>query len=216
MRFKTEIEKFHPFLEAKKDAVTRSVTRAMKDVTAGLKADLREDVKRGGLGPRLANTWRGQTYPKSNESIDAAAFVWSKAPKIVSAFDLGVTIRGVNRKYLAIPTPNAGVQAGSGKKNPRVSPEVWQKQTGVKLRFAPRGNHGLLVADAHYARQPARWRARKSFKPIRLSGLPGAKTYVVVFILVPQATLRKRLSVAPHAQEWAGKVQALLAQYWSA
>lgn len=216
MRFKTEIEKFHPFLQAKKDAIASSVTRAMRDVTAGLKADLREDVKRGGLGDRFANTWRGETYPTSKDSINAAAFVWSKAPKIVSAFDLGVTIRGLNRKYLAIPTPDAGIQAGAGKRNPRISPEVWQRQTGAKLRFVPRGNHALLVADAHYVRQPARWRARKSFKPIQQPGLAGGKNYVVVFILVPQVTLRKRLSVAPHAQDWAGRVQGLLAQYWSA
>lgn len=215
MRFKTEIENFHLFLEAKKDAVARSVTRAMKDVTSGLKADLREDAKSAGLGDRLANTWRGETYPKSKDSINAAAFVWSKAPKIVSAFDLGVTIRGRNRKYLAIPAPDAGIQAGAGKR-PRVTPEGWSRETGVKLRFVPRGNHALLVADAHYVRQPARWRARKSFKPIRQPRLPGAKTYVVVFILVPQITLRKRLSVAPPAQDWAGRVQGLLAQYWSA
>jgi hypothetical protein len=215
VRFKTEMEKFHPFLEARKDAVARSVTRAMRDVTAGLKADLREDVKRGGLGDRLANTWRGETYPKSKDSINAAAFVWSKAPKIVSAFDLGVTIRGANRKYLAIPTPDAGIQTGAGKRR-RVSPESWTRETGVKLRFVPKSDHALLVADAHYVRQPARWRTRKSFKPIRHARLPGAKAYVVVFILVPQVTLRKRLSVAPHAQDWATKVPGLLAQYWSA
>lgn len=215
MRFKAEIEKFHPFLEAKKDAIARSVTRAMRDVTAGLKEDLREDVKGGGLGDRLANTWRGETYPKSKDSIDAAAFVWSKAPKIVSAFDLGVTIRGANRKYLAIPTPDAAVQAGSGKRNPRISPEVWQQQTGVKLRFVKRGDHALLVADARYVRQPARFRARKSFQPIKQPRLPGDKKYVVVFILVPQVTLHKRLSAAPHAQDWAGRVQGLIEQYWS-
>lgn len=215
MRFKTEIQKFHPFLEAKKDAVARSVTRAMTDVTSGLNSDLREDVKGAGLGDRLANTWRGETYPKSKDSINAAAFVWSKAPKLVSAFDLGVAIRGRNRKYLAIPTLEAGVQAGAGKRR-RISPESWSRETGVKLRFVSKGNHALLVADAHYVRQPARWRARKNFKPIRQPRLPGAKTYVVVFILVPQVTLRKRLSVAPHAQDWAGKVQGLLQQYWSA
>lgn len=214
MRFKAEIEKFHPFLDVKKDAIAHSV--AMMGVTTGLKSDLREDVKRGGLGDRLANTWRGETYPKSRDSINAAAFVWSKASKIVSAFDLGVTISGVNHKYLAIPTPDAGIQAGSGKRNPRISPENWQQQTGVKLRFVRKGNHALLVADAHYVRQPARWRARKSFKPIRQPRLPDGKNYVVVFILVPQVTLRKRLSVAPHARDWASKVQGLLAQYWSA
>lgn len=215
MRFKAEIEKFHPFLAAKKDAVARSVTRAITDVTAGLKGDLREDVKGTGLGDRLANTWRGETYPKSKDSINAAAFVWSKAPKLVSAFDLGVTIRAANRKYLAIPTPDAGIQVGSGKKTPRVNPEVWQRQTGVKLHFVKRNNHALLLADAHYVRQPTRWRARKSFRPIK-QPLAGGKKYAVVFILVPQVRLRKRLSIAPHAQDWAGRVQGLLAQYWSA
>ncbi len=90
--------------------IARSVTAGMREVTDGLKEDLRAEVREAGLGPRLANTWRGQTFPKTGESADAAAYVSSNAPKLIDAFDRGVTIKAKNGQYLAIPTPDAGVR----------------------------------------------------------------------------------------------------------
>ena len=42
------------------------------------------------------------------ESAEAAAYVWSRAPKIVDAFDRGVVIRSGSGLFLAIPTAAAG------------------------------------------------------------------------------------------------------------
>jgi hypothetical protein len=36
----------------------------------------------------------------------------------------------------------------------------------------------------------------------------------VVFILVPQVTLQKRLDIASAAQRWADRVPGLLASHW--
>ena len=109
MRFTLRTDNLAKGLTEAEGEAARSVTGAMREVTEGLKSDLRADVVDGGLGQRLANTWRGKTYPESAVSLEAASFVWSKAPNLVDAFDRGVTIRSKSGFWLAIPTPAAGV-----------------------------------------------------------------------------------------------------------
>lgn len=92
--------------ETEKD-IERAVTSGMRDAANGLKQDLREDVVAAGLGERLSRTWRGKTFPEMGESAEAAAYVWSRAPKIVDAFDRGVVIRSARGLFLAIPTAAA-------------------------------------------------------------------------------------------------------------
>ena len=67
----------------------RAVTAAMREAGTGLKSAWRLQITGAGLGRRLANSIRSQTYPKAAESLNAAAFVWSKAPVIVGAHDTG-------------------------------------------------------------------------------------------------------------------------------
>ena len=202
--------------EAEGDAA-RSVTGAMREVTEGLKADLRADVVDAGLGQRLANTWRGKTYPEGGVSLEAASFVWSKAPNIVDAFDRGVTIKSARGFWLAIPTPAAGVKglsATGGMK--RITPGGWERRTGMKLRFVyRRGRPSLLVADnARLSKKglarPNIGRTRAGAQFTRLKG----RSTVVVFILVPQVTLQKRLDIASAARRWADRVPGLLASHW--
>jgi Family of unknown function (DUF6441) len=82
--------------------IERAGTQAMREATGDLKSNLREDVVAAGLGSRLARTWRGKTCPERGESLEAAAYVWSKAPKIVDAFDRGVVIRTHRGRFLAL------------------------------------------------------------------------------------------------------------------
>jgi broad specificity phosphatase PhoE len=88
--------------ETEKD-IERAVTSGMRGAADGLKQDFREDVVAAGLGERLFRTWRGKTFPEVGESAEAAAYVWSRAPKIVHAFDRGVVIRSARGLFLAIP-----------------------------------------------------------------------------------------------------------------
>ncbi|WP_279358177.1 DUF6441 family protein [Methylobacterium indicum] len=201
--------------------IARSVTAGMREVTDGLKEDLRAEVREAGLGPRLANTWRGQTFPKTGESADAAAYVSSNAPKLIDAFDRGVTIKAKNGQYLAIPTPDAGVrqlskQRTKGSTDNTLSPAAWERETGTKLRFIPTRSGGVLVADAFYRRQAARLQRRKSFRPIREAGPAKGRTFVVIFVLVRQAKLRKRLDIDSTARAWAERVPAAIAANWQA
>lgn len=217
MRFSLKADDLTRGLTAAEGDVARSVTAAMRRAAEGMKGDLRADVLDAGLGQRLANTWRGKTFPESGASIEAAAFVWSKAPNIVDAFDRGVTIRSSRGFWLAIPTAAAGktglTPTGARK---RITPGGWERRTGMRLRFVyRRGAPSLLVADN--ARLTKRGLARantgRSRSGATYTRLAGRST-VVVFILVPQVTLRKRLDIDGVAQRWAARVGSLLVQNW--
>lgn len=189
-----------------------AVSGAMTEVQAGLKDELRSQVVSAGMGQRLAKTWRGKRFPESGASINSAAYVWSRAPNIVDAFERGVPIVARNRRFLAVPTRDAGVSRTTVK-NKRLTPAIWESETGAKLKFVPRGGHALLVTDASYVRQPARWRRRKSFKPIK-SALTGGRKVLVIFILVPMVNPGKRLDVEGAGNRWADRVAGLIAQHW--
>lgn len=153
-----------------------------------LKTRLREDA-RGALGARLANTWRGEVYPVSRptRTLNPAGLVTSKASEVVQSFDPGATIKAAGGRYLAIPTAEAGVKHTTVN-NKRLTPAIWQEETGRDLVFVKLGAVAALISKGRYVRQPKRWRRRKSFRPIRLDN-----KMVVIFILVPVVRLRKRL-----------------------
>jgi hypothetical protein len=68
------------------------------------------------------------------ESAEAAAYVWSRAPKIVDAFDRGVVIRSARGLFLAIPTAAADKSGRSAVgSREKITPEGWQRRTGLKL-----------------------------------------------------------------------------------
>jgi hypothetical protein len=217
MRFTLKTDDLAKGLSEAEGDAARSVTSAMREVTDGLKTELRADVVDAGLGQRLANAWRGKTYPEAGISLEAASFVWSKAPNIVDAFDRGVTIKSSRGFWLAIPTLAAGVKglsATGGMK--RITPGGWERRTGMRLRFVyRRGRPSLLVADnARLSKKglarPNLGRTRAGAQFTRLKG----RSTVVVFILVPQVTLQKRLDIASAARRWADRVPGLLASHW--
>ncbi len=83
------------------------MTAGIREATDGLKTELRGQITRAGLGTRLANTWRGEVYPRGQPSIGAAGYVWSKAPGIIRLYAEGAVIRSKEGLFLAIPTPAA-------------------------------------------------------------------------------------------------------------
>ena len=197
--------------ETEKD-IERAVTSGMREAADGLKLDLRGDVVAAGLGERLSRTWRGKTFPEVGESAEAAAYVWSRAPKIVDAFDRGVVIRSARGLFLAIPTAAAGNSgrsaAGSREK---ITPEGWQRRTGLKLRFVyRRGRPSLLIADD--ARINTRGLAARNRRKTGKTQTNLAS--VIVFILVPQVALKKRLDVEGAAKRQAARVPSLIARHW--
>lgn len=212
MRFSFKADDPAAVLKRAFDDTEKAVSEAMDEVQAGLKDELRGQVVAAGMGQRLAKTWHGKRYPEGRPSMNSAAYVWTRAPDIVDAFERGVPILARNKRYLAIPTKDAGV-SHTTVKNKRLAPAIWETETGVKLKFVPRSGHALLVTDANYVRQPSRWRRRKSFKPIR-TPLSGGRRYLVIFVLVPMVNPRKRFDVEGAGERWADRVGGLIAAHW--
>lgn len=73
-----------------------AVTTGVREATQGLKSELRSQIEGSGLGARLANTWRGEVYPKGRPSLGLAGLVYSRAPVVVAAHDQGALIRSKN------------------------------------------------------------------------------------------------------------------------
>lgn len=190
----------------------RAVTVGIREATDGLKTELRSQITGAGLGTRLANTWRGEVYPRSGQSIGAAGYVWSKAPGLVRLYAEGRIIRSKQGLFLAIPTPAAG-RFGDGRQ--KITPGAWERIHGMRLRFVyRRGSPSLLVADN--ARLTKRGRAvanigrTKGNAVTRLSG----RTTVPLFLLVPQVTVRRRLDVDGAAQKWIAALPRLVLRNW--
>lgn len=194
-------------LIAEAKAGERAVTAAIRLAGAGVKTGWRAQIAGAGLGERLWRTIRDQYYPKSGDSIEAAALIYSRAPHIVGAFDQGVTIRSKDGFWLAIPTAAAGRNSKGG----RISPREWEQRNGRRLKFIyRRGRPGLLVDGgdvlprARVMKRDGTSRAARGFK----------NRSVIIFILVPQVQLRKRLDLEVTAREWQDKLPALVVQNW--
>ncbi|PVZ48716.1 DUF6441 family protein [Thalassobacter stenotrophicus] len=181
----------------------KAVTKAMKVAGGSLKSDWRTQITRAGLGRRLANSIRSQTYPKSGESLKAAALVWSNAPQIIGAHDTGPLIRSKDGFWLAIPTP----AAGKGSRGKALTPGEWERRRGLRLRFVyRRGGPSLLVADG-------RLNSRGLGVASRSKTGRGQST-VPIFLLVPQVKLAKRLSLARDAERAQASIPGLIVANW--
>jgi Family of unknown function (DUF6441) len=188
----------------------RAVAAGMKSAGQSLKTEIHRQVASAGLGQRLANSWRDRHYP--NRKLDAASLVYTKAPQIIRAFDEGAVIRSRRGRFLAIPTENAPKKGTDGK---RISPSTFPEPRFGPLRFVPRLNGpSLLVVDglrASFSRQAGELRGfRRATNRARQSGQ--GLTTVVMFLLVPQVKLRKRLDVARAAEHWSAQLLALIEQ----
>jgi hypothetical protein len=190
--------------------IERAVASGTRDAGRGLRTELRRQVTSAGFGQKLANAWRDMHYP--NRKLDAASLVYTKAPQIIRAFDEGAVIRSRRGRLIAIPTENVPRKGTDGK---RISPSTFPAHRFGPLRFVPRqSGPSLLVEDglrASYSRQTGLLRGfRRATDRARRSGQ--GLTTVVMFLLVPQVKLRKRLDVARAAERWSGQLPALIEQ----
>jgi hypothetical protein len=204
-------------MAAEVKAGEKAVTAAMREAGSGLKAAWRGQITGAGLGSRLANSIRSQTFPRSGVrrayaaplgprsrlTLDAAALVWSKAPVIVGAHDAGPLIRSKNGFWLAIPLPAAGKSLHGG----RITPGEWERRTGLRLRFVYRRvGPSLLVADG-------RLNTKGRVVASRSKTGRGVVT-ATIFLLVPQVKLPKRLDLARDAERAVVGVPELIVANW--
>lgn len=191
-------------MRAEVAAGQKAVSVTMAEAGAGLKSSWRAQITGAGLGQRLANTIRSQTYPKGRNSLDAAALVWSNAPVIIGAHDTGSLIRSGSGFWLAIPLPAAGKALG-GK---RITPGMWEQRTGLRLRFVYRSRGpSLLVADA--VRLNTRGQAAVS-----KSKTGRGQVTAPIFLLVRQVKLPKRLDLARDAERAQAAIPGSIVRNW--
>lgn len=198
---------FRKLTRAEFTAGERAVSGAMRQTAATLKAQWRANIAAAGLGSKLSNAVRSEAYPKGQPSLNAAAMVWSKAPKITGAHETGALIRSKDGFWLAIPLS----AAGKGRRGGKITPQQWEARTGRRLTFIyRRGESGLLVDTGATAPRrmsdPVSWTASK-----RRSR---SKTPKPIFALVRQVRLKKRLTLYQTAQGVAGGVPALIVANW--
>ncbi|MDH2326003.1 DUF6441 family protein [Cereibacter sp. SYSU M97828] len=183
----------------------RAVTTAMRGAQEKLKANWRGQVTSAGLTQRLANTVRGATYPKGTVSMNAASLVFTRAPKILAAHETGPVIRSNDGFWLAIPTS----AAGNGRRGRKLTPGEWEARTGRRLRFVYHGGRiAYLVADdVRLSKRGVAGRARAR------QGRVGQPS-IVVFTLLPQVRLKKKLSLMAAADQVATQIPADIAAAW--
>lgn len=204
MKLKLDIDPdIMALMQAEITAGEKAVTAAMREAGTGLKTDWRSQITGAGLGRRLANSIRSQTFPRAGESLEAAALVWSKAPTIIRAHDTGPLIRSKDGFWLAIPLPAAGKSLRGG----RITPGEWERRRGLRLRFVyRRRGPSLLVAEG---------RLNTKGQAVASRSKTGRNQVTApIFLLVPQVKLRKRLDLARDVNRALDGVPGLIVANW--
>ena len=208
MRLRAAIEgDLKKIMEAEVKAAEQAVSGGLREGTDGLKNELRGQVTGAGLGERLAKSWRGELYPRSGRSLNAAGFVYTKAPEIIETFAHGATIRSKGGRFLAIPTKYV-----IRRENKKITPADFE-EAGIPLRYIPpQGARkvGLLGVDDF--RITSKGKARAASDRMRKTGRNLAT--VVMFILIPQATIKKRFDIDSVAQKWLDRLPQLVLGHW--
>lgn len=187
-------------------AAEKAVSGGIKSATDGLKQELRGQIIKAGLGDRLAKSWRGNIYPGNGLSINAAGFVYSNAPEIIGAFAFGAVIRSKGGQFLAIPTKYV-----PRRKNKRMTPADFATGGQKLVYIPPKGARkvGLLVLGNQ--RITSKGRARNASDRAIAKGKTAT---VIMFILIPQVTLRRRFDIDPVAQKWITRLPELVNASW--
>jgi hypothetical protein len=197
-------------MQAELRNLERAAAAGTKEAGRSLKTELRRQVTSAGLGQRLARTWRDRHY--DNQGLDAASLVYTKAPQIMRAFDEGAAIRSKTGLWLAIPTPNAPRRGVGGK---RINPSNFPEHRFGPLRFVyRRSGPSLLVAEglrASVSRKTGELRGFRRASERARRTERGVAT-VVMFFMVPQVRLPKRLDVARVAERWLARLPRLVDQ----
>lgn len=176
----------------------KAAQSAIRKAGFNIQQGWKKQIERAGLGRRLPRTIRFKFF--KNRGFDPAILIFTRAPKLIRAFDQGVTIRASRTRYLAIPTENApkrGTGGGRGPLAARISPRNFPEERFGKLRFVPeRGSRPALLVVNNVRRsvsaKTGRIRVSRASSRARKRGEAQS---VVMFILVRQVTIRKRTDV---------------------
>lgn len=203
-------------LDAMMQSEIRAAARAVKSgvggATRALKDDWRAQVRSGGLPNSLVNSIRGEVYPKGRDSANAGGLVYTKAPKLTGVFDQGAVITAKNARWLAIPTKWAG-RRGPGVRFP--APAEWSKRTGIRLRFVSLGNGmAALVAENAWGETDRKGTLKAMKAKGRGKKAAYRREHLMIYILVPQVRLSKRMDLMAAAERIAATVPGRIVSAW--
>lgn len=200
------------------------ITAIMREETEALKLEYRRQVIESGMGQRLANTWRSETYPRGSRSINPAGYIWSNAPLIIDAFARGANIRPFNgAKWLWIPSRNvparrrAGTYSSSlGRRSSgtRMTPEEVELHFNAELQLVFEGGKGSAFIDVvsglrggYRQASAGRLRGRRGLAPRK------AKP-VFMFTLVKGVRLPRLFELQGPADQAAARVAQRIQAKW--
>lgn len=196
-------------LKDREHEAAHAITGAMKQSVTILKNDWRAQIEGAGLSHRVANTVRGVTYPRFEDSLHPTGMVHvarGTPEKLLNELENGAIITTAHAKYFAIPTQNVP----KGTKGTRITAKYFEQDTGIPLRFAKnRRGTKMLVGDAVKSRNG------RSFRPPTRGRMrQGRKVATTVFYILvpPPVSIRKRLSLMAAAERVQGEFAALVAE----
>lgn len=175
-------------------AIERGRMAAMRLSTEGLKQRLRSQIVSAGLGQRLANSIRSTVYPQRGASANPAGSVFTRGSGHIVLGHHGTLIRpGPGKAYLAIPTENVPTRRRGGAfggRGTKANPFEVETRFNQDLKFF-RTRSGVVLAyiDAIRSKNKRGWR---SLTRGRLRQGRQIER-VIMFVLIPQVRLRKRL-----------------------
>lgn len=198
------------FMEDELALAEAAVTLGRRRAVEGMKADLRADARQG-LGSRVANAWRSKVYPSGGDSLSAAGLVYSNADALVQAFADATTVKAKSGHFLAVPTEDVRKLKYNRQ---RVTPENWPEHRFGPLRFVARdGKVPLLVVDNQRQTKGKNSRTRYALSKSKKALKTGyGLSTVVMFVLVPQVRLNKRVDPDPIIKDWVGREVGLIDQ----
>lgn len=177
--------------------------RAMNRVVEAGKGRLRADIIQGGFhnARSLANTWRGNAYPRDKNSLDVAGWIYTRAGLLISVFEDSTVIKVAgNAQFLAIPLGPAKAivrRLQKQKKKGLIGRDAWGRfmkddsyveqvasALGVDLvpLIAPDRQTGVLVAAD-----------KRSVTPTGRDAKNQSRKATPLFALAKTATLRRRI-----------------------
>jgi hypothetical protein len=143
-------------------------------------------------------------------NVGIEPLVWSKAPDIVRSFEQGTVIRSKSGFWLAIPTAAAPKRGAGGK---RINPSNFPEHRFGPLRFVyRRGRPSLLVVDGVRVNASTGrvGRQAKGGAFTKSGRMKAGMATVVMFVLVPQIRMPKRLDVRRAVEIWARRMPGLI------
>lgn len=201
-------------LQADLEAGAAAVSGAIAIAARGLEQDLEHVTEGAGLGP-LSRAWTSQVYPRGRASLGAAGLVYVKGKArtigAIEAHATGAIIRAAGGRFLAIPTDAVPRRRGGRGGADWMSPAEVETAFNADLHLIKtKTGKLLLVMKAIAAKNRRGFRAAT-----RRRVAQGRETTLVpMFVLIPQARLRKRFDINASVQRWVAQIPGLIVQEW--